>query len=794
MARRTVFNPLWVEDPLFEPWLERVEGEQSSGYCKLCRCSVHLSNMGKRALIKHTETKKHRTVVSSMKTSSLSTWVQKIAPASSHDPKKTTDVPNPPQQQTSVDKFLIKDEVSRAEIYHALDCVTSHLSYNSRKHSSALFSVMFPDSDIAQNFSCGPTKLSYSAVFGLAPYFQDELHRRLDKVKIYSISFDESFNSYSKNEQMDLIVRYFDEDKELVVNRYLGSEFLGHTTAKDLLEKFEKGVSKLDGAKMIQVGMDGPNSNLKFLRDLVSKRELEMPDAPSLLDIGTCGLHVVHGAFRTGINATDWKLDSILRSLYYLFNESPARRSDYSESTNCSVFPLYFCGTRWLEDVRVAERALLIWDNICKYVNHLSSGKKSKIPKCASYNVVKKAVSDPTTKSKLHVFIYVAKIMTPFLKQFQSDSPLAPFIDEELGIILKSLMENFMKSSSMGSSRYASDLAKKDFEDESNHIQKSKVNGGFACSDSLRACELSEEKMKEFKSNLLECYLAIVRKLINRSTSPCKIELVSQLSALNPRYIMAHPNKTVEKFEMLLSALVKSKHREQMECQDILDQYKKFVALCRLEHRERFENFKLLGTERLDALYCSIIGNNPDFCELWQVMKMMFVLSHGQSFVERGFSVNKDTLEVNMQERTLVAHRMICDGVAASLNNEEGPRDISKLKISEKMISYFRNAKRKYNNFSEEKKIEAKASNLETEKSSLKNDIKKERAGKDVLQKKIERFSKEADNLAQQAESQRKFSLIEESNEMRKRCRECQEELEEREKKIAKLEDHLSRL
>ena len=384
--------------------------------------------------------------------------------------------------------------------------------------------------------------------------------------------------------------------------------------------------------------------------------------------------------------------------------------------------------------------------------------------------------------------------MTPFLKQFQSDSPLAPFIDEELGNILKSLMENFMKPNSLGSSRYASDLAQKDFEDETKHVQKSKVNGGFACSDSLRACELSEEKVKDFKSNILECYLAIVRKLINRSTSPCKIELVSLLSSLNPHYIMAHPNKTVEKFEMLLSALVKSKHRKQTECQDILDQYKKFVAFCRLEHREKFEKFKLLGTERLDALYSSIIGNNSDYCDLWEVMKMMFVLSHGQSFVERGFSVNKDTLEVNMLERTLVAHRLICDGVAANLSNEENPSDISKFKISKEMMSYCRNARQKYHNFLEENKTEAKKSKLQTEKSLLKNDIQKEKSDQAALQKKIERLIKEADTLAQRAEAERKFSLIQESNEMRKRYRDHQDELDEKKRKISKLEDNLNRL
>ena len=792
MARRTVFNTSWLEEPTLKSWLQRVEGDQSAAYCKLCHSSIQLGNMGKRALQNHMKTKKHQTFASAMATSSLSSWVQK--PVSSADVNEPTKVSQPPQQ-SSLDEFAIKDDVTRAEIYHTIDCVTQHLSYNSRKHSSALFSVMFPECNVAQKFSCGPSKLSYYAAFGLAPYFRDDLYSKLDKVKIYSVCFDESFNSHSKNEQMDLNVRFFDDDIGLVVNRYLGSEFLGHTTAKDLLEKFSEGTAKLNAEKIIQVGMDGPNSNLKFYRDLVNSRELDMPNAPSLLDIGTCGLHVVHGAFRTGFNATGWKIDSLLRSLFYLFSESPARRSDFLELTGCSAFPLYFCGTRWLEDVNVAERALLIWDNICNYINHLSSGKKSKIPKCTSYNVVKKAVQDPTTKAKLHAFIHVAKIMTPFLKKFQSDSPLVPFMDEELGKILRVLMENFMKQNSLpGSLRYASDLAEVDFKDEAKHVQKLKVNGGFACGECLRDCELSEVKLIEFKHDLSECYVAIVDKLVNRSTSPCKIQLISILSCLNPRFIMCHPNKTVHKFELLLSALIKSKHIERMQCDDILSQYKNFVHICRLEHRETFEKFKLLGPARLDALYYSIIGNDPNFSNLWQLMKMMLVMSHGQSFVERGFSINKDTLEVNMLERTLVAHRMICDGVASSLSKLEDPSDISKLKVTDKMISYCRSARQKYRNFLEEQRNKAEKSKSEAKKSSIRSELVKEKADQKTLESTIDRLRKEADTLAQRAQDERKFSLIEESNDMRKRCSDHMNQLEERKVKIAKLEDHLNEL
>ena len=76
MARRTVFNTSWLEEPTLKSWLQRVEGDQSAAYCKLCHSSIQLGNMGKRALQNHMKTKKRQTFASAMGTSSLSSWVQ----------------------------------------------------------------------------------------------------------------------------------------------------------------------------------------------------------------------------------------------------------------------------------------------------------------------------------------------------------------------------------------------------------------------------------------------------------------------------------------------------------------------------------------------------------------------------------------------------------------------------------------------------------------------------------------------------------------------------------------------
>ena len=173
------------------------------------------------------------------------------------------------------------------------------------------------------------------------------------------ISFDESLNKVLQKEQMDIIVRFWDKEKNKVSSRFLNSQFLGHTRAADLLQKLSEALGKLNLANLIHFSMDGPNMSWKFFDSFCSARAQTDPGLPHLLNVGSCGLHVVHGAFKFGVTATGWKLDSLLRSLYYMFSDSPARREEYETLAGSSTWPLSFCGTRWLEDVPVAERALL---------------------------------------------------------------------------------------------------------------------------------------------------------------------------------------------------------------------------------------------------------------------------------------------------------------------------------------------------------------------------------------------------------------------------------------------------
>ena len=60
---------------------------------------------------------------------------------------------------------------------------------------------------------------------------------------------------------------------------------------------------------------------------------------------------------------------------------------------------------------------------------------------------------------------------------------------------------------------------------------------------------------------------------------------------------------------------------------------------------------------------------NADFFNLWKVCRIIFVLSHGQADVERGFNISGELLVESMKELSLIIQRVGCDHFSALKND-----------------------------------------------------------------------------------------------------------------------------
>lgn len=746
--KQCTFNKLWLDSevfPEFSGWLDIVVNDATSAYCKVCRKLFKLSNMGKQAIISHAKGPTH---VKYMKAKSsqptISFFAKKdastLSPLEGVQPTvSSTSTVVPGTSQMSLKTFNVnEDDVTSAEAIWALQVVTGKMSLNSCDETSAAFKTMFPDSKIAQNFTMGKTKASYVINHGLAPYFKESLLNDIKQCSDYVVCFDESLNKFSQRGQMDLCVRFWDVNLQKVSTRYWNSVFLGRATADHLLDGFIHGLT-LPLGNILQVSMDGPNVNLSFIQKLGNHLQVLNPEGKDLLDIGICSLHTVNGAIKTGISKIDWDLFHFFRSLYNLFKDSPARHAKYTDITTSAAFPYKFTAIRWLENGRCVDQALKIYDHIAKFVKEYTEKDNKNL------QYLREAVQNPLLKAKLSAFRSILSDVEPFLRRFQSQKPMVPYLFTSLEELMKNIMMRFVKSEKIVEANTSQKLMNLDLQDSANLVSVEKVDIGYAAKSLLKQVKCSEKDKLSFKNEFRSFLIIMLEKL--RDKSPLQSHLARGLTALDPKMILLKSSLAMKRIDVVLENLyshkricVKSAEKAKRQFYFLVEEAHNNAAINKQINDFISKRNDDLG---LDEFYCNILGEDERYEDLWSIMKLCFILSHGNAFVETGFSVNKHLLVENLLEESLVSQRIICD----SVKHIGGLRNVI---INRSMLTSIRASRRRYQSYleikkekqseeqkkkMEKRKIELQLKELEEKRKKLK--IEREKQDAEIETKKI---------------------------------------------------------
>lgn len=699
------FQDLWLKIEKYKGWLRKKD--DSTAHCRYCYKDIRIDNMGEPALKSHLTSKKH-----------IERYPARGSIQSCFEPKESVKVTNESESQSggkenpvslsNITESFSNSSVLMAEIRWVLNLVCSKYSMNSSSNSGELFSVMFPDSDIAKRFQCGRTKAGYVAHFGLAPYFKNNLLSQLSPCPYYSVSFDESLNNVVQKGQMDFNVRYWDEDFNRIATRYLGSEFMGRSTAGDVLETFLAGVKDLDQAKLLQVASDGPNVNLLFLKNLAEYRK-ENEYLP-LVDIGTCGLHVIHGSLKTGCKkGTDWELQKVLKAMWQLLHDAPSRRAMYENITESLDYPAKFCGHRWVENEGCASKAVCLLEGYRKFMTYLCSLKKSQQPDSSnkSFSCLKTMIYDPLLAAKF--FEMIAGKMNSFLRAFQTDSPMVPFMADTIGDLVKDFSSRIILKDVLKKKKSLYDLIQLDLLDKDIRKPSENVDVGFEANKMLEGVKSSTSKLK-FKKEAGDFLAHLLSHLVEKS--PLKYAIIRHAVCFNPLYMGNHARRSSceNHIKVILQKMVSIGRISGKFAELVKKEYVKFFEVVD-QNLQSFSGFDP-SKERVDTFFSNLMRSSTAHQNLWEFIKMFLVLYHGQSAIERGFSVNKQLLVENLKPQSLVALRTIEDHMRYS---ELTPENI---KIPSKMIQCAKQAHSCYTS-----ELKKKREEKEKKESSLKRKI-----------------------------------------------------------------------
>ena len=104
------------------------------------------------------------------------------------------------------------------------------------------------------------------------------------------------------------------------------------------MQSLKTAIKDLKEESILQLAMDGPNINWEVLRKLDDT--LVEDGHNKMLNIGSCAQHVIHGAFQIGSSKTEWQLNKIMKVMFSLFKDFPARRDVFKSVTGTDIFPL----------------------------------------------------------------------------------------------------------------------------------------------------------------------------------------------------------------------------------------------------------------------------------------------------------------------------------------------------------------------------------------------------------------------------------------------------------------------
>ncbi|TKS78086.1 hypothetical protein D9C73_013088 [Collichthys lucidus] len=374
------------------------------------------------------------------------------------------------------------------------------------------------------------------------------------------------------------------------------------------------------------------------------------------------------------------------------------------------------------------------------------------------------------------IFNSIAREITPFLTLYQTDKPMLPFLSEDMLQLMKGLMGRFCNDKSLKDVTSVMKLLHIPFEDKSLHKDTNKTNLGFsaeACLNQLRSDKkVSEREALELKKECKTFLITTLSKL--QSKAPVNHQLVRSMQCLDPRRMASSKEACLVQMKRMLHHLVEANHIEESICDDVLREFANFCDFAALQATFRESDPK---TDRVDTLLYETMGTSKSFANVWHVVKMLLVLSHGQASVERGFSINKELVVENQKEASLIAQRLIV-GHVRSVGG------VTNVAITKELLLSVAGARQRYHSFLDDQKRASVKEMGAQKRKALGDELDELKKKRNRVKEDIGTLEKSANDFADKAESTGNLTFIAKSNSLRRTAKDKRASLEEIEKQI----------
>lgn len=248
---------------------------------------------------------------------------------------KLKDIKQTPKLEVVLQEALRNDNLHKkakdAELKMIMFLHEHNLPFLLMGHLPSLVRSVCPDSKIAENVKCSRTKATAITKDCLAPEAKEEICRRV-KDNVYSLIIDETTDIDTKK-SLAIIIRFFDEKKMNVVDKFLGLVKLEAADAENIHKTVLKCLEDvgIPLANMIGFAADNASVMMGNIRG-VQARFREM--VPHIFVLG-CVCHSFHLCASAVANKLPKSIEDFARSVYNHFSNSSKRIEELAE---CQTF------------------------------------------------------------------------------------------------------------------------------------------------------------------------------------------------------------------------------------------------------------------------------------------------------------------------------------------------------------------------------------------------------------------------------------------------------------------------
>ena len=224
----------------------------------------------------------------------------------------------------------------------------------------------------------------------------------------------------------------------------------------------------------------------------------------------------------------------------------------------------------------------------------------------------------------------------------------------------------------------------------------SKIDLGFQTRAALSNVKpkLRDETIAQFRNDCCNGYKALVKKLQERS--PLLYAFTRAVSCFDPNVIIEHPALAEKRLDSCLHTLQNNVWISGSFADNVKLEY---MNVCRLSNNVAAMKTYDRSQKSIDQFWMEIISNSRSpHKHLLEFVKMILILSHGNAALERGFSINSESIIENQNEKSLVALRVVYDAIKIS-------GSITSVPITKGMMLSVRMAHTNYGNIIQLKKM-----------------------------------------------------------------------------------------